>query len=48
MLDFGCRKPGFHIQVSIDEGTGDNTVEVNVTNDEGVTTTVTGTIVFDE
>lgn len=48
MLDFGIRKQGFHIAVSIDEDTGDNSVVVEVTNDAGVTTTVTGAIVFDE
>ena len=48
MLDFGIRKQGFYIAVSIEESTGDNTVIVEVTNDEGVTTTVTGVIVFDE
>ncbi len=48
MLDFGIRKQGFHIAVSIEESTGDNSVIVEVTNDEGVTTSVTGTIVFDE
>lgn len=48
MLDFGCRKQGFHIQVSIDESSGDNTVVVTMINDEGNTVTATGTIVFDE
>ena len=48
MLDFGCRKLGFHIQVSIDESTGDNSVVVTMTNDEGIEFTATGTIVFDE
>lgn len=48
MLDFGIRKQGFHIAVSIEESTGDNSVVVEITNDEGITTTATGTIVFDE
>ena len=48
MLDFGIRKQGFYIAVSIEESTGDNSVTVEMTNDEGEILTVTGAIVFDE
>lgn len=48
MLDFGIRKQGFFIQVSIEESSGDNSVTAEITNTEGETLTLTGTIVFDE
>lgn len=47
MIDFGFRKQGFHIAVSIDETNGDNSVTVEIVTDEGEKIITTGTIVFD-
>lgn len=48
MLNFGARKQGFHIAVSIDESDGSNTVTVTVTDSEGVEHTTNGEIIFDD
>lgn len=48
MLNFGVRKQDFHIEISIEESTGDNTVTVEIMDDEGQLVTLTGEIVIDE
>lgn len=48
MFDFAARKQGLHIAVSFDEATADNSVVITMTNNEGETRVVTGTIVLDD
>ena len=47
MLNFGITKQGFHIAVSFDEDTADNSVVITVNDGENEPLVVTGAIVLD-